>query len=290
MSDTIFRTTAGPHWLTLLNPVRMAANLLSHRGLIYQFARRDVTGKYRGSYLGVLWAVLSPLLLLAVYTVIFSVIFELKFGTGAASGPGTFAINMFIAMLVFNVFAEVANRSPFLVLQNPNLVKKVVFPLESLVPAALLSSLVTMGVGLGVWLVGRCVLIGPPSWSTLLMPVVILPVCLTTLGLGWFLAALGVFVRDIGHTIAVIVQVLFLLTPIFYSVEMLEERNAPRVCVTLVRLNPLTQAAEQAREVALDSRLPQWDWWAAMLVVGVIVAVLGYAFFMKSRRAFADVI
>jgi len=290
MTDEIFRTAQGPRVSSLLNPAAMLRNLWSRRELLFLFAQRDLIGKYRGSYLGILWTVISPLLLLAVYTVVFSEILKLKFGQIQDAGPGTFAINMFIALLVFNVFAEVTNRAPHLVLGNPNYVKKVVFPLEILVPAILLSSLATMGVGLLVWLAGRIILIGWLGWTALLLPVVVLPICLTTLGLGWFLAALGLFVRDIGHTVIVLVQVLFLMTPIFYSLQTVEDSDAPAFCIFLIRLNPLTQAAVQARIVMLENGVPDWRWWAATLIFGAVMTVAGYAFFMKSRRAFGDVV
>lgn len=291
MSDDTFRTAQGPAFRSLLDPTAMVRNLWARRELLMLFARRELVGKYRGSYLGVLWTVISPLLLLTVYTFVFSVILKLKFGETQDAGPWSFAINMFIALLIFNVFAEVTNRAPFLVLSNPNYVKKVVFPLEILVPAALLSSLATMGVGLAVWLVGRCILFGWLSWTALLLPAVILPICLTTLGLGWFLSALGLFIRDIGHTVVVFVQVLFLLTPIFYSLQRLQNsKDVPAICVTLIKLNPLTQAAEQSRLVMLHNGIPDWTWWAGSLIFGVFMSITGYAFFMKSRRAFGDVI
>jgi len=290
MTDEIFRTAQGPRVSSLLNPVALVRNLWARHELLFLFARRDLIGKYRGSDLGILWTVISPLLLLVVYTFVFSVILKLKLGGTQAAGHGTFAINMFIALLVFNLFAEVTNRAPHLVLANPNYVKKVVFPLEILVPAILLSSLATMGVGLLVWLAGRIILIGWFGWTALLLPVVVLPICLTTLGLGWFLAALGLFVRDVGHTVVVLVQVLFLLTPIFYSLQTVENSDAPAFCVSLIRLNPLTQAAVQARLVMLENGVPDWTWWSAMMIFGTVMTVTGYAFFMKSRRAFGDVI
>ena len=292
MIDETFRTARGPRLVSLFNPVDMVRNLWSRRELIWQFTRRDLAAKYRASYLGMFWTILSPLILLAVYTFIFSVVLTLKWPEAGeqADNPRIFAVTMFIGMLVFSVFADVLNRSTTLVVSHPNFVKKVVFPLEILVPSILLSSIVTMGVGLGVWFVGRVALLGMPTWTALLMPLAVLPVFLMTLGLGWFLASLGVFIRDIALTVAVVTQVLFLLTPIFYSMKMLDKPGVPKWCVVGIRLNPLTPAVEDARRVMLYGTMPDWSWWIPSLVASAVMAVAGYAFFMKSRRAFGDVI
>ena len=155
-------------------------------------------------------------------------------------------------------------------------------------PAVLLSSLVTMAVGLGVWLVGCLILIGPPTATGLLLPVVLLPICLLTLGLGWLLAALGAFIRDISQIVGVITQVLFLCTPIFYPLDILD--RAPAFIRTMIVLNPLTQVVVNARTVLLDGAMPNWTWWGGSMVGGIVVALFGHAFFMKSRRAFGDVL
>jgi len=290
MIDDTFRTSEGPRLFSLLGPVRMGCNIWSRRELVWQLARRDLAAKYRASYLGMLWTVLSPLILLAVYTFIFSVVLEMRWKDDSPPGHGLFAITMFIGMLIFNVFSEVLNRATTLITSHPNFVKKVVFPLEVMVPAVLLSSLGTMGIGLLVWGAGKVILLGWPTATALLLPVVVLPVFLLTLGLGWFVAALGVFIRDVSQIVVVLTQVLFVLTPIFYSIERLERSRVPAYCIYLIRLNPLTSAVEGARSVTMAGTMPDWSSWTASLVCGALAALAGYAFFMKSRRAFGDVV
>jgi lipopolysaccharide transport system permease protein len=153
-----------------------------------------------------------------------------------------------------------------------------------------------MFVGLLVWLVACVFIVGWPAWIALLFPIVILPICILTLGLGWFVASLGVFIRDVSQIVIVVTQVFFLCTPIFYPLSMVkkkvEEGKVPPFILKMIELNPLTQAVENARAVMLWDWKDNTDWtgWACSMIVSMIVALLGYAFFVKSRRAFGDVI
>ncbi len=199
---------------------------------------------------------------------------------------------MTIGLLVlFGLFSEVVNRAPYMIVGNPNYVKKVVFPLEVFVLSGLGSALINMLIGYGAWLIGwvlieRCL----PPWTIVWMPVVLLPVCLTTAGVSWALASIGVFVRDVGHAVSLATQVLFFATPIFYSLQ-----RVPQPWRRVLEVNPLTHAIEDLRRIMMwkgggPAPQPEWAWWIAITAVSAVLALLGYAFFMKSKRAFADVI
>ncbi len=264
----------------------MFRNLWGHRYLALQLARRDVAGRYRATQLGLLWSILTPLILLGIYTFVFAVVFKARWDVrNQNESRGEFALTMFCGMLLFNLFAEVVNRSPGMIVGVPNYVKKVVFPLEVFVVSGLLSSLFNLLVGLVVWGVGMALILGLPPWTVLWLPVVLVPVCLMTAGLSWVLASLGVFVRDVGHAVVLATQVLFFTTPVFYRLE-----AVPPAYQRLLMLNPLTHAVEDARRVLMWSMPPDWKWWFPSLGVSALLAVLGYALFMKSKRAFADVI
>lgn len=282
-------TPPGASVLSFLDPRAMLRGLWLHRRLIWQFAKREILARYRGSLLGVLWAVLTPLLLLAVYSFAFAVVFGARWTADPDESPFDYALIMFAGLLVFNVFAEVVNRSPQLIVGNANFVKRVVFPLEIFVVATLLSALINLAIGLAVWTAGWVVLNqAPPPLTGLLLPAVLLPTVLLTLGLGWLLAALGVFLRDIGHGVVLVTQMLFFATPIFYSVERV--RQSHPLAARVIASNPLAQVIESVRQVLIRGELPDWRAWCAALAASAAVAVLGYAFFMKSRRAFADVV
>ncbi|GMU81334.1 MAG: transport permease protein [Planctomycetota bacterium] len=284
--EQVIRSGAGQSVLRLLNPLAMAANLWRHRHIARQLARRDIIGRYRSSSLGLLWSIITPLVQLCVYTFIFGVVLGARWGR--TDEPMTvFALTMFSGLLVFLMFAEVVNRSPGMVAENPNYVKKVVFPLEMLGPSGLLTALFNFGVGAAVWLLFWFVVnLAPPPWTIVYLPVVLLPLCLFTLGFAWFLGSLGVFVRDLGHVIQLITQVLIYLTPVFFPMSLLEGKWFAQV----MQLNPLTHVIEDARRVMMWGQAPNWPWWTFSLVVASLAALLGYAFFMKSKRAFGDVL
>lgn len=280
------RSGAGASILALLNPLAAIRNLWSHRELASQLAYREIVNRYRASWLGWAWSILTPLVLLAIYTFVFAVVFKARWGDNPDEGTAVFALTMFCGMLVFNLFAEVINRSPDLIVYNANYVKKVVFPLEVLVIAATLSALFTLLVGLAVWVIGWLVIMhSPPPLTGLWFPVVLLPVCLTTIGIAWVLASLGVFIRDLSHAVVLGTQVLFFATPIFYSLD-----RVPASFRSLMLLNPLTHAVINTRQVLMNGHAPNYTYLGVSFVLSGVFALLGYAFFMKSKRAFADVL
>jgi len=171
---------------------------------------REMTERYRASKLGLLWSVLTPLAMLAVYTFAFAIVFKARWGNDPSESRAEFALAMFCGLLLFNLFAEVVNRAPSMVVSRPSYVKRALFPLEAMVVAGLISAMMNMLIGYGVWLVGWVLLThAPPHLTVLWFPVVLTPVCLATLGVAWFLASLGVFLRDVGHAVQVALSMLF---------------------------------------------------------------------------------
>jgi lipopolysaccharide transport system permease protein len=271
--------------LHYLNPIAMAYNLWRHRDLIRQFTRREIEGRYKGSFLGLFWSFINPLVMLLIYTFVFGVVFKARWSTTGTGSLSEFALILFCGLIAFNIFSECVGRAASIVVGVPNYVKKVVFPLEIL-PVSVLGSALFHGlVSLTILLAANLLITGTVQWTLLLLPVVALPLLFLSLGLMWFIASLGVFVRDIGYTVALVVQVLFFLTPIFYKLE-----NIPEPFQTFIRFNPLTSIAENFRRVVLWGWMPSWFSFALWTVLTGAVMVLGYAWFMKTKKAFADVI
>jgi lipopolysaccharide transport system permease protein len=277
----------------LTRPSRKSATRLSdvvgrlwqYRALVFQLTRRDVVGRYRGSVLGLAWSLFHPVLMLATYTFVFSVIFKARWGEGVGDSKVEFAIVLFTGLIVFSLFSECVNRAPGLVLNNVNYVKKVVFPLEILPWVAFSSALFHFTVSLAVLLAFLLAVERTLHWTLLLLPFVMLPLLLLTLGLSWLLASLGVYIRDVGQSVGVITMVLMFLSPIFYPVS-----AVPEAVRGLIRWNPLTLAIEQAREVVVFGHPPDWSGLAMMTIVGAVVAWLGLAWFEKTRGGFPDVL
>ena len=273
---------AHPHAELLAGPVR---DLWPHRRLILQFVAREVRARYRGSTIGLFWSFLHPVLLLAIYTFVFGTVFRVRWPQFTSGGLGEFALVLFCGLLVLNLFAECVSRAPGLVLGQPSYVKKVVFPLDVLPVVATGAALFNAAVSLLVLALASLVVTGGLPWTLPLAPLVLLPIVLLTLGLGWMLASLGVFLRDLPHLVGLALQVLTFLTPIFYPVEALPEWARP-----VIAANPLTPAVDDLRRVVLWGRLPDWPRFALSLLAAAAVAAAGHAWFKRTRRAFADVV
>lgn len=283
MTTTI--SAQGGGGLRLLNPVAMARNLWRHRELVAQFARREVEGRYRGSFLGIVWSFITPLVMLLIYTFVFGVIFQARWPQARSESLNEFAVIIFAGLTTFTIFSEVVSRAPGLVVGVPNYVKKVVFPLEILPLSALGAALFHAGVSLLI-LIGAHLLVGGAlHWTVLLLPLVLLPLLALALGLSWLLASLGVFVRDLGNLVGLLVQILFFLSPIFYSAE-----AVPEPVRSLLALNPLSPVIDNVRGVLLWGEQPDWGGLLISLGLSGVVMLLGYAWFQQTRKAFGDVL
>jgi lipopolysaccharide transport system permease protein len=269
-----------------INPVGMLRNLWAHRELIVQFTRREVQSRYRGSYLGIVWSFVTPLLMLAVYTFVFSVIFKARWGNQLSDeSQAGFALTLFTGLIAFGVFSETITRAPALIVGNPNYVKKVVFPLEILPVTVLGSAIINSLFSLAILLLAVLLVWGRLPWTLALLPLMYLPLFLLSLGLAWFLASLGVFIRDIGQFIVVATQILFFLTPIFYPISAIPERLQ-----FILYLNPLTFIVNHFRRAILWGQLPDWGEFLVITALTFGVCLLGYVWFMKSKKTFADVV
>jgi lipopolysaccharide transport system permease protein len=264
---------------------RMLALLTEHRYLIWQLTRREVQSRYRGSWLGLLWSLLNPLLMLALYTFVFSVVFRARWGGSGADGNLDFALAVFSGLIAYNLFAESVTAAPSLVLSNTNYVKRVVFPLEVLPVARFLSCAVQAGFSS---LILAAVLFwhrGSLPWTLVLLPLALAPLALLTLGVSWFLASLGVFIRDIGNLVSVLTTSLLFLSPVFYPLSKLPEPLQPYLI-----LNPLAPIVDNFRRVIFDGLPPDWGSWMTVTLLSGVLAAAGFAWFVRSKNAFADVL
>lgn len=256
----------------------------SHRGLIWQFAARDVQARYRQSWLGLAWLVVTPLLMLTVYTLVFRDLMQVRWA-GRDDGALAFALRIYCGLAVFNFFADCAMRAPALVLERPNLVKKVVFPLEVLAWSNVLAAAIGLGVSMVILMALTLATQGhvPPSaWA---LPLVLLPLVPLGLGVGWLLGGLGPYVRDVSQILGLAVGALMFLSPVFFPLEAVPQRAR-----AWLQANPLTTVISQVREVLLAGLWPSWLDWAAIMAGTLLLAWLGALFFRRVRSGFADVL
>jgi lipopolysaccharide transport system permease protein len=267
-----------------LNPYFIIKNLWKQRELIVQLIKRDTVVRYKGSYLGFLWTFLTPIFMLFVYTFVFSVVLKSKWGTSSDSKV-EFAMMLFCGLNAFNIFSDCLNRSPGLILCSVNYVKKVVFPLEVLPVVIMGTAVINGAIGFLVLLVGVFVAMGIFHWTVIFLPLVILPLLLITLGLSWFFASLGVYLRDIGQIISVFTTAILFLSPIFYPLSII-----PLEFQGIYHWNPISYVVEDIRRIFIWGLMPDWLWLLKGIAIGILVASLGHAWFQKTRNGFADVI
>ncbi|WP_158939960.1 ABC transporter permease [Burkholderia sp. S171] len=263
----------------------LLASTWRNRALILRMTVREVLGRYRGSLFGLAWSLFNPILLLVVYTVIFGVIFKSRWGGSQITNKGDFAIIIFAGMIVHGLFAECFTRSPGLIAGNPNYVKKVLFPLEVLPWISMGSALFHTCVSWVVLLIAQVVLRHALPWTAILFPIIMFPLVLGTMGCSWFLAATGVYLRDVTQITGIITTVLMFLSPMFYPVSAL-----PPAYQNLLYINPLTFIIESAREVLIWGRQPNWTSWSFYLLASMLVAWFGFWWFQKTRKGFSDVL
>lgn len=255
-----------------------------HRSLIWQLAKREVLGRYRGSAMGLLWSFINPVLMLIIYTFVFSVVLNVRWGIETSS-RGEFAIVLFAGLIIHGLFAECVSRAPLLILSNVNYVKKVVFPLEILPWIAVVSALFHSVVSIFVLLLFYLILHLHINTTIIFLPIVLFPLILLTMGVSWFLASIGVYLRDVSQTTGIVTTAMLFLAPVFYPITAL-----PEAYRSFIYLNPLTFVIEQIRNILLWGKQPDWAGLGIYFVVSIVIAWLGLFWFQRTRRGFADVL
>lgn len=259
------------------------ALLNEHRGLISSMVKRDLTTRYKGSVMGLAWTVITPLVQILIFTLIFKVIFKASFGNEASVFG--FAIYMFCGMLPWIAFSEGVQRAATTITDNVNLVKRVVFPIEAL-PVNLAFSAITQQLfGTVVLLVLAAAFEHALSPKMFLLPVLLIPQLLVTLGLGWLAASLGVFIRDTAQFTQLAMMTWFYLTPIIYP-----ENVIPPQYRRLVDLNPLAPLVRSYRRILLEGAWPDWRGLVFTMAFALLCFGLGYWWFERTKKAFADVL
>lgn len=262
------------------NPIR---TLCQHRRLIRDLTRRELAARYKGSLLGILWALLNPLLLLTLYTFFFSMILKAKWGVGET--PPNYGLMLFCGLIIHGWMAEVLSRAPDLLAANRNYIKKVVFPLDALSWITVFTALVQVVFSLLILAILALVIGQGISWTIVLLPVVLTPLLLLLLGLSWFISSLTVFFRDIGQLMGSLLTLLLFTSTAFFSLE-----TAPESIRGLLLFNPLTIIMDSLRDVMVLHQLPDWELLGVHTLCSIVVFILGFVWFERTRPGFADVL
>ena len=274
-----------PSW-KYLNPFGALLGIWGYRELINQLVRRNIEVRYKGTMIGVVWMVVTPLVMLAVYTFVFGIVFKARWTAGGlADSKVAYSLLLFCGMTVFNIFSESVNGSVAIVTHNPNYVKKVVFPLELLPVSAVLTACFFGLIWIGILLLGIVLFFHKICLAAICLPLIFIPLVLFSCGIAWFIASLGVFIRDLTHVMGIVLLVLYFMTPIFYSVEMV-----PAKLRFIFLFNPLALIIQSVRQVLMYGQWPGWLALGGVTLLSMAVFQLGYFWFMKTKRGFADVL
>jgi lipopolysaccharide transport system permease protein len=270
-------------WRELLLPWRVLAHFFAHRQLAWQFMRREVLGRYRGSFLGLLWSFITPLLMLTIYSVVFGLVFETRYEADGSETGMMYALALFCSLNFFQFFAEALNRAPRLMLDHPSFVTRVVFPLEVFGVAAVSAASVHLVISMSL-LVAAALATGvgiPPTAPYLLL--LLVPLLMLSLGITWLLSSAGLFVRDIQALTQPLTTVLMFVSAVFYPLS-----RVPENLRGWFLLNPVALLVEQSRRVMVQGHALDWPTWGLLMAVSLIVFHLGYSFFMRTKHLFAD--
>ena len=251
--------------------------------LILSLTRRELAARYRGSALGVLWAILTPLVMIAIFTFIFAKIFNARFGE--SNSGWNFALYLFCGLLPWTAFQEAVQQSSNTIVAHANLVKRVVFPLETLPVAQALASLANQMFGTTVLLVAALLIRQQFHASVLLLPLLVAPQLVATLGAAWLVASLGVFLRDVAQGVSLVLMAWLYLTPIIYPESLVPDEYRP-----FINLNPFTPLMRNYRRILLEGAMPDWGGLAYFTIFALLLFLFGYWWFARTRKNFADVI
>jgi lipopolysaccharide transport system permease protein len=265
---------------------RPLESIWRNRNLIRTLVRRDVLSRYSGSFGGALWAVLNPLMLMFTYFFVFGLVLRSRFGSD--SSRAGYAIYFLAGMLPWLAFSEAVGRAPFTMVEHRNFIKKLVFPVETLPVNLVVSGMVTEFFGIVLFAVALLIVRGHVPATVLYLPALVIPQVLLTAGICWFLAALGVFVRDLAQINGYLLTVWFFITPICYPEANLS--SLPHAALAILTRNPIYVLVRGYRAILLESSAPDWTSLGWLSVASAAVFLLGHAWFYKLRKSFADLI
>jgi len=258
--------------------------------LFRQFVKRSIYLQHKGSVLGITWMILNPLLMMGIYTVVFGVIFGAKYDQveGFEQTQWTYSLGLFLSLTIFQFFAEAVATAPLIIVSQPNLCKKVVFPLEILPVATVGASLIRFTISLALSLVAIRIFNGSLHHETWYLFITLIPLALLALGVTLALSALGVFIRDLAALAQFLTLALLYGSAVFYSAS--EPRELSETLWSFLKWNPLLHIIDLSRNSVLWGAQMDWSSWTYSFAFGLMSFAIGYALFVRLKLAFADVL
>jgi len=268
-----------------VSTLAMFASLSDRWILVWHMTKRSIAGRYKGTIAGIGWSLITPLLLLGIYTFVFGVVFRARWGDKPEMSIGGYAIFLYSGLILHAMLAECINNAPRLIVSHVSYVKKMVFPIEILAWVTVGGTLFQFFISTFVLITALLIVNHSLAWTVVLFPIVVAPIILIAVGVTWLLAAVGVYIRDINQITGLLSTALLFLAPVFYPLSRIPEAYQP-----WLYLNPLTFVIEQGRSVLLLGEQPNWIGSILYALVGLVIARIGFWWFQRTRKGFADVL
>lgn len=257
--------------------MQIFSDLYKYRELLKSNIKKEIRGKYKGSFLGVLWSFVNPLLQVLVYAIVFPYIMRMS--------TENYLQFLIIGVIPWTFFTTVINQGAQTIRGNGAIIKKVYFPRSILPISVVISGLINFAISCIIILL-FCVPVVGISWHLILLPLLMIIQSILLLGIIFILSAVNVYVKDVEYIVVFIVNMLFYGTPILYSLDMF--KNAPSILVWLVKLNPMTTLVNGYRDIFLYHTMPDLVSLLGVGIFSILLLFVGYIIFQRLEKGFAE--
>lgn len=253
----------------------MLKEIYQYRQLLKSNVRKEIRGKYKGSFLGVLWSFVNPLLMTLVYAIVFPFLLR-----NSQPHYTTFIV---IAILPWTWFTNTLAQGTNTILVNGGIIKKVYFPRAILPISIVTSGLVNFLISCIIILIFLlCSGIGY-SINILFLPIIVLIQYILQLGIILITSSIDVYIRDAEYIINFFVSLLFYATPVLYSFDMF-----PSKISKILQLNPMATLITSYRDIFYYQTLPNLIMLGYVTIIALVILLIGVKVFNKLQKGFAE--
>ena len=256
--------------------MKVFKELYQYRELLKTNVKKEIRGKYKGSFLGVLWSFINPLLMVLVYAIVFPYIMRVP--------EENYLIFLIVAIIPWNFFTTVIAQGSITIRMNANIIKKVYFPREILPISVVLSGLVNFLIScviIFIFLIASGIGI---SWHIIFLPLIAIIQFMLSLGIVCIVSSVNVYIKDIEYIVNFLINLLFYATPILYNINMFNGTFLAKI----LNLNPMTHIINFYRDIMYYQVLPNFNNLIIIFVISFIIMIIGYNIFKKLEKGFAE--
>lgn len=255
----------------------MFKNLYKYRELLKTNIKKEIRGKYKGSFLGIFWSFINPLLQVVVYAIVFPYLLR--------NSMDNYLVYIITGLIPWTFFLQMVSQGTTIIKANGGIIKKVYFPREILPISVVASGLVNLLISCFIILIFCLIFHVGITWHIVFLPLIAVIETMLVLGLVFILSSINVYVQDVEYIIQFILSMLFYATPIVYDLSMFKDAG---ILATLINLNPMTQIINGYRDIFLYHNIPNFLSLGLVFLVSLVILVLGILLFKKLEKKFAE--